>query len=89
MVLATPMGPQEMVGHFVTTGSALKGKLESPQGSQEFEGTVNGGHLKWDMKVTKPMPMTLKYDLTIEGNAISGKAKLGMFGTAKVSGERL
>jgi carbon monoxide dehydrogenase subunit G len=35
------------------------------------------------------MPMTLKYDLTIEADTLSGKAKLGMFGTAKVSAERL
>ena len=65
MVLATPMGPQEMVGHFSTQGDVLTGTLESPQGSQDFEGTVDGNQLKWDMKVTKPMPMTLKYDLTM------------------------
>jgi carbon-monoxide dehydrogenase large subunit len=88
MVLATPMGPQEMVGHFVTNGEVLTGRLESPQGSQEFEGKVSGNTLKWEMKVSKPMPMTLKYDLAIDGNSISGKAKLGFFGTAKVTGER-
>jgi carbon-monoxide dehydrogenase large subunit len=89
MVLATAMGPQEMVGHFATNGSVLTGKLESPQGSQEFEGVVDGNHLKWEMKVTKPMPLTLKYELTIDGDALTGKAKLGFFGTAKVTGERL
>ena len=89
MVLATPMGPQEMLGRFATQGSVLKGVLESPQGSQDFEGSVSGNQLKWDMKVTKPMPMTLKYALTVEGDALCGKAKLGMFGTAKVTGQRL
>jgi carbon-monoxide dehydrogenase large subunit len=88
MVLATPMGPQEMVARFTTDGEILKGVLESAEGSQGFEGVVKGNQLKWEMKVTKPMPITLKYDLTVEGNTISGKAKLGMFGTAKVSGER-
>lgn len=88
MVLATPMGPQEMLGHFATQGSVLKGTLESPQGSQDFTGVVNGNQLKWEMKIAKPMPMTLKYDLTIEGTTLTGKAKLGMFGTAKVTGQR-
>ena len=88
MVLATPMGPQEMLGHFSTQGSVLKGTLESPQGSQDFEGVVNGNQLKWEMKIAKPMPMTLKYDLTIDGTTLTGKAKLGMFGTAKVTGQR-
>ena len=89
MVLATPMGPQEMVAKFTTDGEVLKGVLESPEGSQAFEGSVKGNALKWDMKVTKPMPITLKYDLVVDGNSISGKAKLGMFGTAKVTGQRV
>jgi carbon-monoxide dehydrogenase large subunit len=89
MVLATPMGPQEMVGRFSTEGSVLKGVLESAEGAMDFVGTVTGNQLKWEMKVRKPMPITLKYDLSVEGNTISGKAKLGMFGTAKVSGVRM
>lgn len=88
MVMATPMGPQEMIGRFTTEGSTLKGALESPQGSQEFEGTIHGNQLKWEMKISKPMPMTLKYNLEVEGDTLSGKAKLGMFGTAKITGER-
>jgi len=88
MVLATPMGPQPMVGRFETQGERLKGTLASDQGSQDFEGTAIGNLLKWEMKVTKPMPLTLKYELRIEGDTISGTAKLGIFGTAKVTGQR-
>jgi carbon-monoxide dehydrogenase large subunit len=88
MVLATPMGPQPIVGRFTTEGGVLKGVLESDQGSQSFEGTVDGNRLKWDMKVTKPMPITLKYELTVEGDTLSGKARLGIFGTARVTGQR-
>ena len=90
MVMQPPVGPkQEMVATFHTEGGVLTGKLEAPEGTQEFSGTVEGNRLKWEMKVTQPMPITLKYDLTIEGNALSGTAKLGMFGKAKVSGERV
>ena len=32
MVLATPMGPQEMKGHFETDGESLSGYLSSPEG---------------------------------------------------------
>jgi carbon-monoxide dehydrogenase large subunit len=89
MVMDTPMGAQEMTGRFQTDGDTLTGVLESPEGNQEFTGTVAGNRLKWEMKVTKPMPVTLKYDLTVEGGTLSGKVKLGMFGTAKVTGERV
>jgi carbon-monoxide dehydrogenase large subunit len=89
MVLKTPMGPQEMMGHFDTDGDNLSGYLSSPEGKQEFTGVVEGNRLKFDLKVEKPMKLTLKYDLLIEGNAISGKVKMGIFGSAKLSGERI
>jgi carbon-monoxide dehydrogenase large subunit len=62
--------------------------MTSAQGSMDFQGTVAGNNLKFDLKVKKPMPITLKYDLRIEGDALTGKVKMGMFGTAKLTGER-
>lgn len=88
MVLATPVGPQEMVGHFETEGSALRGYLKSPEGEQAFTGTVEGNGMKFDLKVEKPMKLTLKYDITIEGDKLAGKVKMGIFGKAKLSGNR-
>ena len=35
------------------------------------------------------MKITLKYDLLVEGDAISGKVKMGMFGSSKLTGQRL
>ena len=89
MVMDTPMGAQEMTGTFRTEGEVLTGTLASPEGDQDFAGTVAGNRLKWDMKVTKPMPITLKYDLTIDGDTLAGTAKLGMFGKAKITGTRM
>src|SRR6202011_2814369 len=47
MVLATPVGPQEMRGHFETDGASLSGFLSSEQGQQDFTGTVEGNRLKF------------------------------------------
>lgn len=88
MILASPVGPQPMVGQFTTEGSTLRGKLESDQGSMDFAGIVQGNRLTWDLKVTKPMPLTLKYDVQIDGDVLTGKVKMGFFGTAKLTGER-
>jgi hypothetical protein len=89
MTMKPPMGPeQNMVATFAIDGSVLTGKLEAPEGTQEFTGTAEGNRLKWEMKISEPMPMTLKYDLTIEGDELTGKCKLGMFGSAKVVGTR-
>jgi aerobic carbon-monoxide dehydrogenase large subunit len=90
VTMIPPMGPQqEMTATFVTNGDALTGKLDSDQGAQDFAGSVDGNRLKWEMKVTAPMSMTLKYDLTVDGNALSGKCKLGILGSAKVTGQRI
>ncbi len=89
MTLSTPMGPQEMTGHFDTAGAALTGYLSSPEGQQDFTGSVDGSKLKFDLKVEKPMKITLKYDLQVDGDAIFGKVKMGMFGSAKLTGERI
>lgn len=88
IIMKTPMGPQEMTAHFETDGSALSGYLSSPEGQQDFTGTAEGNRLLFDLKVDKPMKITLKYDITIDGDSLSGKAKMGMMGSAKLTGER-
>lgn len=88
MVLSTPVGPQEMLGHFETDGGKLSGYLRSAEGQQDFTGTVEGNQIKFDLKVEKPMKLTLKYDILIEGNKLSGRVKMGIFGKAKLTGSR-
>jgi carbon-monoxide dehydrogenase large subunit len=88
MVLAAPMGPQEMGGHFETDGQSLRGFVSSPEGQQAFTGTVEGNRVKFDLKVEKPMKITLKYDIAVEGDTLTGKVKMGIFGSAKLTGQR-
>jgi carbon-monoxide dehydrogenase large subunit len=89
MVLSTPMGPQEMNGHFETDGQSLSGYLSSAEGQQAFTGTVEGNRVLFDLKVVKPLKITLKYDIAVAGNRLTGKVKMGIFGSAKLTGERV
>jgi carbon-monoxide dehydrogenase large subunit len=90
LVLATPLGPQTFTGRFATQGNVITGMLYSgdldPQG---FEGSLAGSHAKWDLKVTKPISITLKYDVQFDGDQLVGKVKMGIFGNAKLKGERM
>jgi carbon-monoxide dehydrogenase large subunit len=86
--ISAPMGSQEMKGRFVADGGVLTGTLYSEMGDQAFTGTIAGDTLKWEMKIDKPMAMTLKYDVQVQGDRMTGKVKMGMFGTAKLVGER-
>ncbi len=89
MKLFTPMGVQEMTGHFETENGILRGRLESPEGSMPFSGTISGAQAKFDLKVEKPMKITLKYDILFDAEKLTGKVKMGIFGSAKLTGERL
>ncbi len=89
MVLATPMGLQQFTARLAANADLLTGTLQSEMGSQDFTGTIEGNALRWDLKVSKPMPLTLKYDVRIEGDRLTGKVKMGLFGTAKLTGERV
>jgi carbon-monoxide dehydrogenase large subunit len=88
MVLASPVGPQEMTAHFETDGGNLSGYLSSPEGRTDFTGSVEGNSLKFEVKVEKPVKITLKYNLALAGDRLSGKCKMGIFGSAKVTGQR-
>ena len=47
----SPMGSQEGKITLATDGESLSGKMEGPQGTQEFEGgSVAGNNLSWKME---------------------------------------
>ena len=90
VTMNSPMGKQDATLSLAADGAALSGKIVSSQGAQDFTGgSVEGGSLSWKVKMTQPMPMELEFSAIVEGDGISGNAKLGMFGNASFSGTRL
>ncbi len=85
----TPMGAQNATLTLQTDGSALTGKMSGPQGEIEIkDGNVDGDSLSWKADITTPMPMTLEFSATLDGDNIAGNVKLGAFGNASFSGTR-
>ena len=85
----TPMGAQKGTLTLEVDGSSLTGNMSSAQGTIEIEnGQADGDSVSWDAKITQPMPMTLEFSGTVDGDSISGSVKLGAFGTATFSGDR-
>ena len=85
----TPMGAQNGTLTLATDGGSLTGKLSGPQGDIDLtDGTVDGDALTWKAAITAPMPMTLEFAATVEGDNISGNVKLGAFGDATFTGTR-
>ncbi len=89
ITMKTPMGDRGGVLTLAQDGDALSGSMESDGNSTDISnGRVEDGNAKWDVDVTSPMPLTLSFDVGVDGDDMSGNVKLGMFGNSAVTGSR-
>lgn len=90
-VTKTPMGDQKGTFTIVPSGDgSFTGTMVSPTGSMAVEdGKIDGNHLSWVVNMTVPMPMKLEGDAIVEGGAINGKVKAGVFGDMALSGTKI
>ncbi len=88
-VVKSPMGDQKSVLTVNVDGDTFSGTNAGAQGSLDvYDGKVDGNVLTWKMDMKVPMPMTLEATATVDGDAISGSIKAGMFGSMPMSGTR-
>ncbi len=88
-VIDTPMGQQKPVLTLQTDGGKLTGTMAGAQGTVDIkDGAVDGNKATWNVEITSPMPMTLGFSITVDGDALNGNVKLGSFGNASISGTR-
>jgi hypothetical protein len=89
VTMNTPMGPQQVDLTIKTNGSTFSGTAKSGQfGELPIGGQVEGDTLKWEAKITTPMPMTLGFSATVDGDKLTGQVSLGAFGSAPLTGVR-
>ena len=90
LVVNTPMGAQESTLVISAQGSTLTGTQSAGAGEGRpiDEGTVDGNDISWKASISKPMPMTLEFSGTVDGDKLTGQVKLGMFGNASFTGNR-
>jgi len=89
ITINTPMGAQEVTAEIKTSGDTFSGKTSGRMGDSEISGKVAGDTLSWSANITQPMPMTLEFEATVNGDAMTGNVKLGAFGNAPLSGVRV
>jgi hypothetical protein len=89
-VVKSPMGDQKSTLTVNVDGDTWSGTNSGAQGSLDvYEGKVDGNTLTWKMDMKVPMPMTLEGTATVDGDAITGSVKAGMFGSMPMSGTRV
>jgi hypothetical protein len=90
IVINSPMGAQKATLDLATSGNTLTGTQQAAQGSGPLEnGKVEGDAVSWSAKITSPMPLTLDFTGTVDGDKLSGSVKAGAFGSFPFSGNRL
>jgi len=89
LVIQSPMGAREAeLSVKRKSDTAFDGVMNGESGRQEFEGQIEGDTLSWQTEITTPIMLTLDFTVTVAGDTLSGQAKLGMFGSAPVTGAR-
>jgi hypothetical protein len=89
LVISTPMGERQATLSVKAEGAVLKGSQAAEGNSGEiFDGEVDGDTIVWKVSITNPMPMTLVFSGTVQGDSISGTVVFGAFGSSSFSGTR-
>ena len=90
VTIATPIGEIAVVFEITEENGALRGIARSEEETVEFVDPVaEGDRLTWSQKVTTPIPLNLKFDMTVEGDTMTGTSNPGgMMPASKVNGVR-
>jgi hypothetical protein len=73
LTMQTPMGERRSTLTLATAGGTLTGSQEAEGNTTDIaEGSVNGNELSWKVSITSPMPLTLTFNGTVDGNSING-----------------
>jgi hypothetical protein len=89
IAMETPLGTRQASLALSAAGGVLRGTLSGEAGTTAIEnGRVSGNDIAFTVDITQPMSMTLEFSATVTGEAMTGSVKLGMFGTAPLTGTR-
>jgi hypothetical protein len=91
VVINTPIGDLTAVFEIIEKDGAIKGTARTDDETVDFlEPVADGNRLTWTQEVTTPMQLKLNFDVTVEGDTMTGTSKaVGMpIPASKVTGSR-
>jgi hypothetical protein len=74
LTMQTPIGERKSTLEAKTAGGTLTGKLTGEEGNSTniYEGKADGNAVSWKADIKSPMPLTLQFTATVDGDRISG-----------------
>jgi len=90
LVMKTPLGERKATLALKDTGGALSGKMTSEEGNSTdiFEGKASGNDFGFKAAIKSPMPLTLEFSGSVDGDKISGTVGASGVGNWPFSGTR-
>ena len=89
VTIDTLVGKIEAVFDITEVDGTIHGIARTDAETSEFvDAVATGDQLTWTQAVTTPMKLTLKFDVTIEGDTMTGTSKAGIFPASKGTGTR-
>lgn len=89
VTIDTLIGKMEVVFDITEQDGEIHGIARSDAETVDFvDAVADGNRLTWTQAVTTPMRLTLKFEVTVEGDSMTGTSKAGMFPASKVNGSR-
>lgn len=90
MTIHTPIGKMDVVFEITEVEGAIGGIARSDAETVDFQdAAADGNRLTWTQAVTTPMRLTLKFDVTVDGDTMTGTSKAGMFPPSTLNGSRV
>lgn len=89
ILIATPIGKQVISLQLTERDGRISGS--ATQGEETvavLDPQLDGERLRWSQSVTKPMKLSITFDVTRQGDTLSGIAKAGILPSVKVVGQR-
>jgi len=87
--IETPIGTRQATLSLAASGDSLAGTQAADGNSTAItDGKIDGDKVSWKVAITNPMPMTLEFSGTVNGDKISGNANAGAFGALPFTGSR-
>lgn len=82
------MGDKSGVLEVNVNGATVTGSLSDADHRVEItHGRIDGNHLSWQARMTKPISLSLKFTAVVDRDRISGEAR-HMLGAARFAGTR-
>jgi hypothetical protein len=87
--ISTPIGIQLVALELTENNGVIEGTAKSSAESTPLiDPVLDGKRLTWKQSITKPMRLSLTFDVIIDGDTLTGTSQAGMLPASTVTGTR-